>query len=82
MRRIGFFVITMGLAWTSPAVATPDQNDAPRGGSSTNSQGSAPASGDSARSQYVRSDCDVRRPSCRRWRALAGDRLEKGKGGD
>lgn len=79
MRRIGFFVVAMGLAWTSPVGATPDQNNAPREGSSTTSQGSTPASGDSAGSQYVRSDCDVRRPSCRRWRALAGERLDRTK---
>ena len=82
MLRIALAVIVLGLAWTTSAIATSEQNDQSRGGSSTNSQGSTPASAESAGSQYVRSDCDVRRPSCRRWRALAGDRLEKAKDGD
>ena len=82
MLRFGFAVIVMALAGTAPALATSEQTNQSRAGASTNSQGSQSASEESAGSQYVRSDCDVRRPSCRRWRALAGDRLEKGKGGD
>jgi hypothetical protein len=82
MLRVGFAVLVMAIAGTTPALATSEQTNQSRGGASTNSQGSQSSSEESAGSQYVRSECDVRRPSCRRWRALAGDRLEKSKGGD
>jgi hypothetical protein len=82
MLRVGFAVLVMAIAGTAPALATSEQNNQSRRGASTNSQESQAASEESAGSHYVRSDCDVRRPSCRRWRALAGDRLEKTKDGD
>jgi type II secretory pathway pseudopilin PulG len=82
MLRVGLAIIGIALAGTAPALATSEQTDKSRESASTNSQGSQSASEESAGLQYVRSDCDVRRPSCRRWRALAGDRLEKSKGAD
>lgn len=33
-------------------------------------------------STSVTDQCDIRRPSCRRWRALANDRLNGERGGD
>lgn len=82
MPRVGLAILIIALAGTAPALATSEQTSETREGVPINSQGSQSASEESAGLQYVRSDCDVRRPSCRRWRALAGDRLEKSKGAD
>jgi hypothetical protein len=82
MLRAVLVIIVMALAGTAPALATSEQTNHSRSAASTHSQEPPVASKDSAGSQYVRSDCDVRRPSCRRWRALAGDRLDKTKGED
>jgi hypothetical protein len=75
MPRIAIFVMMAvmspmpALATSSGTVATPDQSQVSVTG--------APATQAGAGAQYVRAACDVRRPSCRRWRALAGERLEK-----
>jgi hypothetical protein len=78
MRHIALAIFIAGVACSTSAFATSNQDDRQRD-AAVNSQSSGSASEDRAAPEYVQSECDVRRPSCRRWRALADERLDKSK---
>jgi hypothetical protein len=75
MLRATTAALIMGLAWISPALATSDRNDMLEALTVRASTVAEPAG--SAATSYVRAECDVRLPSCRRWWSLATERLER-----
>ncbi len=64
------------LSISGPALATSQTS---KDGARQAGEGATTSSSsrDDAGPKYVPADCDVRRPSCRKWRALASERLDK-----
>lgn len=75
MFRAAIVSLIMGFAGLSPAMATSEHIDmldalTVRASTIAETAGSVGVS-------YVRAECDVRLPSCRRWWSLATERLER-----
>jgi hypothetical protein len=80
MIRAVAVAFALGLAAATAAHATAVNRPKPETSAATNSD-SAAQSGTAAHT-YVRSECDTRRPSCRKWRSLAHDRIQNDKDGN
>ncbi len=80
MIRAVAVAFALGLAATTAAHATAENRDKPDNSAAANSD-SAAQSGKVTHT-YVRSDCDTRRPSCRKWRSLAHERIRNEKDGN
>ncbi|MCU0954369.1 MAG: hypothetical protein MUC37_07105 [Hyphomicrobium sp.] len=80
MIRVAAALFSLGIAAASPALATADR----RAASNETNANSSSASGSAGAGNhlYVRSACDTRRPSCRKWRALAHDRIQNARDGN
>ena len=80
MIRVAVALFSLGIAAASPALATADRRVAPNETNANSTSGSA--STGAANHLYVRAACDTRRPSCRKWRALAHDRIQNARDGN
>jgi hypothetical protein len=80
MIRVAAALFSLGIAAASPALATTDRRSPPN---ETNANSSNASSSTGATNElYVRAACDTRRPSCRKWRALAHDRIQNARDGN
>lgn len=70
-------VVSLALAAVTPAFATADRRSASN--ESPPSAASGSGSTGVTTHTYVRGACDTRRPSCRKWRALAHDRIQNAR---
>jgi len=70
----------LSLAATTAAHATAVNRAKPDKSAAAQSDSAAPSG--TVPHTYVRSDCDTRRPSCRKWRSLAHDRIQNDKDGN
>jgi hypothetical protein len=70
----------LSLAATTAAHATTESRAESGNGAATQSGGGAQSG--AMNHTYVRAACDTRRPSCRKWRSLAHERIQNEKDGN
>jgi hypothetical protein len=70
----------LGLAATTAALATAENRAA--SDNSGAAQTGSPTQTGTMTHNYVRAACDTRRPSCRKWRSLANERIQNEKEGN